>query len=75
MPNSTNGNDVPVEALAYRGKYAGPTGRAYRFIDPDAMCLCGYRGRDHNAKGDCLMAGSHCRNYQAAPAPELEPEE
>ena len=73
MTSSTNGNDVPAEATAYRQKYGiGPMGRPYLFIDPDGMCVCGYRGRDHGAKGDSLMAGSHCRRFTLKPEEPTE---
>ena len=46
-----------------------PPSRATRAadpIDPNTKCVCGYPYRDHDErKGDCVIAGSHCRQFRA----------
>lgn len=64
MSNSTNGNDVPGSAIAYRA------GAEYKIqplvVNPDMMCTCGFRARVHakSGNGACTIAGIHCAKFE-----------
>lgn len=64
MSNSTNGNDVPAEATAYRWRYGREAGPDAPKVDDATMCQCGYRRLVHSAKGELLIAGyNSCRGF------------
>jgi hypothetical protein len=64
MANSTNGNQIPVEAIGYRAGLSGKQAALANAL-PDDKCVCGYPWRDHDPrKGDSLIAGSHCRMFR-----------
>ena len=68
MSNSTNGNDVPDSAIAYR---ASPGFKPQReIVNPECVCTCGYRAsmHAHGGSGECEIAGIHCAKFRHAEA-------